>query len=93
MLETKSVKKMFCTFTSKDNRFSKCFLSCEESVDIQFKRWQRKLNKSIHACFWKVRLKEKEPSKIDILINEKQGLLKKKTKSDDADGEKIEDIN
>ena len=67
-------------------------MSCEESVDIQFKRWQRKLNKSIHACFRKVRLKEKEPSKIYILMNEKQGLLKKKTKSD-ADLEKIEEIN
>ena len=27
-------QKEFCTFTSKDNRFTKCFISCEESVDI-----------------------------------------------------------
>ena len=67
-------------------------MSCEESVYIQFKRWQRKLNKSIHACFRKVRLKEKEPSNIDILMNEKQGLLKKKKKSE-ADLEKIGEIN
>ena len=49
-------QKEFCTFTSKDNRFNKCFISCEESVDIQFKRWQRFVNKSINACFRKIRL-------------------------------------
>ena len=81
-------KKCSAHSHQKITDFLSVFLSCEESVDIQLKRWQRKLNKSIHACFRKVRVKEKEPSQIDILMNEKKVLLKKKTKSD-KDLEKI----
>ena len=41
----KKCQETFCTFTSKYNRFSKCFLSHDESVSIQFKIWQRIFNK------------------------------------------------
>ena len=92
MVRNKECQKQFCTFTSKDNRFSQCFLSCEESVNVQFKRWQRIFNKAIHACFRKVRVKEKEASKLDILMNEKKTILRKKTKSEE-DLENIEMID
>ena len=38
-------QKDFCEFTSRGSTFSRCFSSEKEPVDIQYKRWQRQLNK------------------------------------------------
>ena len=75
--------------------FIKCFSSPDEAVDVQFKRWKRKLNKAIHASFRKIRIKENGTEKItplDSMLNERKILLKKKTPSDNdiAMLEKIE---
>ena len=67
-------------FTSKSDTYSKCF----HSVDTQFNRWQRKLNKAIYACFRKIRIKgdnERKPSRIDELMNKRKEILKKKSKT------------
>ena len=79
-LKNKECQKKFSELGSKDNRFSQCFVSDGESIHIQFKRWQRKLNKAIHACFRKVRLSaksKKQNSKIDELMHEKKMIMKK----------------
>ena len=81
-VRNKTCQEAFCQFTSKDNRFSKCFSAGDENINVQFNRWKRQLNKSINACFKKIRLKEnnsKEASKIDKLIDEKKEILKRKT--------------
>ena len=57
-VRNKECQKQFSLFTSKDDRFSKCFESDEEDIDIQFSRWKRLLDKAIHACFKKFKVKE-----------------------------------
>ena len=91
-LRNKTKQKLFYEFTSKIGRFTKCVSSCEESVEVQFRRWKRMLNKSIHACFNKIRLtKNKEDSNLDKLLNEKKEILKKKNKTEE-DERKVKDI-
>ena len=53
-------QERFCEFTSKDTRFSDCFSSKNEIIDIQFNRWRRLFNRAIHACFNKIKVKEKK---------------------------------
>ena len=53
-VKNKICPKQFTELTSKSDTYSKCFHSKEESVDTQFNRWQRKLNKAIYACFRKI---------------------------------------
>ena len=70
-----SCQKIFRKFTSETNMFTKCFLSNEENIDVQFKRWQRCFYKALHSCFRKVRVKEnfeRGKSKIDILMEDKR---------------------
>ena len=65
--------------------FTKCFTSPEESVDVQFNRWKRKLVKAIHTSFRKIRIKQNDTqklSKLDNMLNERKKLLKKKSPSD-----------
>ena len=79
-VRNKKCLKTFCEFTSKDNTFIKCFDSQEEDFNVQFKRWQRKFNKAINACFRKVRIKPNIPhkkSKIDELMMKKKTILRK----------------
>ena len=63
----------FKEYTSNTNMFSKCFLTDENIID-QFKNWQKKLKKSFHICFRKIRIigKNKVLSKMDHLMNEKK---------------------
>ena len=80
-LKNKKCQKVFKEFTSKDTRFSKCFSSSEEPIDIQLKTWQHKFDKAIHACFKKIRIKENKhnyQSKMDKLMNEKKEIVKGK---------------
>ena len=52
-----------------------------ETLEVQFKRWQQQFQKSLHANFRKVRISEhkrKNPSKLDMLMNKKKIILKKK---------------
>ena len=53
-VRNKVCQKVFYEFTSKSDMFIKCFSSPDETVDVQFKRWKRKLNKAIHASFRKI---------------------------------------
>ena len=76
------------------DRFTKCF-STKEPFENQFKSWQRQLKKYLHANFKKIRRKEentKKMSKIDILINKRRDIIKKKdmTPEDRENIEKIE---
>ena len=56
-LTNKECQAKFKMFTSNTNLFSKCFES-DESIDIQFNRWKRKLIKSLYACFRKIRINQ-----------------------------------
>ena len=78
-IRNKNCQKAFYDFTSKEGRFTKCFKAYEETVDVQFKTWKHIFDKSIHACFRKIRVKEKpKRSKIDSLMEEKSQILKQK---------------
>ena len=80
-LKNENCQAKFSEIGSKDKRFSTCFYQCEESIHTQFKRWQRKFNKAIHACFRKIRITNKTKennSEIDQLMNEKKKLLRQK---------------
>ena len=79
-------------FTSEEGRFTKCFKSYDEQIDIQFKRWKRNFDKAIYACFRKIRVKEKvKMSLIDNLMQEKTWILKKKNISEENE-RRVEDI-
>ena len=53
--------------------FTNALLQSEESIDVQYKRWKRILNKAIHACFRKIRLTEKKKDDmIEQLMKEKR---------------------
>ena len=67
-----------------------------DSVDIQFKRWQRLLNKAINVCFKKRRINQdavKKATDMDELIDKRKKLLKKNNLSveDETIIEEIED--
>ena len=79
-LKNTECQAKFYDLGSKDQRFSKCFISNEETIHIQFKRWQRKFDKAIHACFKKIRITNDTPktlSSIDKLMNRKKNILRK----------------
>ena len=74
-------QKTFHEFTSKNNMFTKCFSSQDEDINIQFNRWKRLFDKSIHACFRKTRMNQddkKIPSRIDELLSKRKIILRKK---------------
>ena len=58
-VRNKNCQKDFYNFTSEDGRFTKCFRSYKVLIDVQFKRWKYMLDKSINACFRKVRVKKR----------------------------------
>ena len=77
-LTNQECQAKFKNYTSNTNIFSKCFES-DESINLQFNRWKRKLVKSLYACFRKIRInhnKEKEESKIDILMKQQNSIMK-----------------
>ena len=91
-VRNKNCQKDFFKLTSEEGRFSKCFKSNEESIDVQFNRWKRMLDKSINACFRKIRVKERvDKSNIDTLMAEKKVILKQKKLSRE-DENKIDEI-
>ena len=53
-VRNKKCQGLFKEFTSKKGMFTNAFLSSEETIDIQYKRSKRNLNKAIHACFRKI---------------------------------------
>ena len=70
----------FKIFTNNTDKFTKCFAS-NEAFEVQFKRWQTLFQKALHANFRKIRRKDDDPKKVnklDILINKKKEILKKK---------------
>ena len=88
-LREKNGQKAFKEFTTNTNKFSKCFLS-EENFENQFKKLQKVFQKSLHACFRRIRVKDRvKVSNIDILINKKKDILKK----DNLGVEDTENIN
>ena len=78
-LLNKVCQQNFGEKTTNTNVFSKCFES-DESINIQFKRWHRRLVKALHRSFREIRIKDdqKKQSQVDILLNKKRVLLKKK---------------
>ena len=76
-LQNINCQQQFKEFTSKNTILSECFMT---SVDVQFRKWQRKFKKSLYACFRKVRVRNKEinMSLIDRLMKEKSDILRKK---------------
>ena len=48
--------------TTNTDKFTSCFEG-DETVDVQFKRWHRRLLKTLHSCFRKVRVKNIEDTK------------------------------
>ena len=79
-LRNKECQIDFKQKTSNTDMFSKCFIG-EETIDVQFKRWKRRLQKALYSSFRKVRIKDRENklSNLDILMNKKKAILKKKT--------------
>ena len=56
-LKDKVCQQQFKLFTTNTKRFTRCF-ETEEIFDIQFKRWQRQLQKALYANFRKIRIKK-----------------------------------
>ena len=52
-LKDKDSQKTFKDYTSNTDMFTKCFLT-DEDINNQFKKWQKRLQKSFHACFRKI---------------------------------------
>ena len=80
-------------YTTSTDRFTKCFDS-DEKFHVQFKKWQRLLQKALHTNFRKNRMKEKDKkksTKLDDLISRKTEIMKKKY-HDSNDVELIEII-
>ena len=92
-VKNKSCQQKFWEYTSKTIMFTKCFESKDKGIVANFERWQTKFQKSLYACFRKIRVKNVEPkhSKMDVLMNEKKKISKKKIISED-DKEKLDDI-
>ena len=78
-LRNKLCQNDFKEKTSNTNQFTKCFEG-EETIDIQFKKWHRRLLKALHTSFRKIRIKdrgEKKNSKMDLIMEKKKVILKK----------------
>ena len=79
-VRNKQCQKVFCEVTSKENMFTKCFKTQEEDIFVQFKRWQRILNKAIHTSFRKIRFNQdvdRKLTRMDELMTIKR-ILKRK---------------
>ena len=79
--EKKHEKEKFKDVTSKTTMFTNCFKSNYENIDFKFNRWKRCFKKALYSCFRKIRVKNdltEKQSKMDILMEEKKSLLKKK---------------
>ena len=84
----------FHEYTSNTSMFTKCFAS-DKNLDYKFKVWQSKLQKSLYACFRKVRMTEvdSKPTKINDLMDEKKQLNKQaKLNSNDVE-DRLEEID
>ena len=79
-VKNKKCQQQFFEYTSKTTMFTKCFESKEDGINANFAKWQTKFQKSLYACFKKVRVKQSDnkTSKIDDLMNQKKIILKKK---------------
>ena len=78
-LRNKMCQDDFKEKTSNTDQFTKCFES-EETIDIQFKKWHRRLLKALHTSFRKIRIQdrgEKKKSKMDVIMDKKKVILKK----------------
>ena len=89
-LRNVNCQQKFKEYTSKSDILSKCFTT-QDTLEAQFKKWQKVFNKCMHACFRKIRVTEteKKKSKLDILMQNKKNILKKKEISKE-DNDKIE---
>ena len=58
-VRNKYCQKIFHEFTSKEGRFTKRFEAYDKTIDVQFNKWKHTLDKSIHACFKKIRVNKK----------------------------------
>ena len=93
-LTNKDCQIKFWNYTTNTNTFSN-FFETKEGIETQFNRWKRKFVKALHASFKKIRITEnskKKKSVIDVFINEKNTILKKKVKERE-DLTKIEELD
>ena len=93
-LRNKICQQDFKEKTSNTEQFTKCFEG-RETIDIQYKRWHRRLLKALHTSFNKIRIQDrgkKKKLKIDDLMERKKIILKKK-KLDQTDQKEIDDLD
>ena len=86
----KLCQESFKEKTANTKSFTQCFES-DESINIQFQRWKRKLVKAFFASFNKIRVNDndkKKPSDIDVHLNKKKNILKKKNMDEGAEHQK-----
>ena len=91
-VRNKLCQQKFHEYTTNTNMFTNCFVSTKQLVH-QFKTWKSKFQKSLFACFRKVRMTEADPkpTKIDDIIFQKKTLKEAKHNSLDVD-DKLEEI-
>ena len=91
-VRNKNCQNEFFKMTSQEGRFTKCFKSHEESINVQFLRWKRMLDKSINACFRKIRVKKTvDKSNMDKLMLERKVIMNQTIKSKE-DVMRVEEI-
>ena len=78
-LRNKKCQQLFKDYTSKEKSLSNCFRN-NETLNTQFNKWQKLFNKALYACFRRIRIpsKEKKVSEIDVLMEEKRKVIRKK---------------
>ena len=75
--KNKKSQVLFKEYTTNTTIFTKCFLT-DENINLQFEKWKKRLQKSFHACFRRIRVgdNKKKLSFMDHLMNEKKEIVK-----------------
>ena len=82
LLKTRNAKAYSKSLLQRRTCLLMHFLSSDEPIAVQYKRWKRNVNIAIHAHIRKIRLTEtKQDTKIEVLMNERKNIMKKKTLS------------
>ena len=70
-------QQKFKEMTNYSNYLSAVFDN-NDNIEVQTKRFLKKLNKTLHKCFKKIRIKRKNNSEIDRLFIKRNNLRKSK---------------
>ena len=82
--------KKFKEMTENTTKLSSIFDN-EESIEIQTKRFIKTLNRILHQCFKKIKIKQISDSKIDKLFRQQKELKKKTDKESKVELKRVED--